>query len=108
MPELARGLLRETFAAQDDFEVVELLDGAPPPHDGWDAIVTVASAPRAAGLALSTLARPGVAEALMITIDGARVLMFEFRPRQHLIDPSPAALVAAIRDEVAQLRDEGR
>jgi hypothetical protein len=108
LPDVARDLLRETFAAHDDIEVVDLRGEAAPPAGGCDVLVTSAGGSRAAAIALPALARRPMCLALVVTIDGAQVMIFEFRPRQQLIDPSPSALVSAIRGEVAQLRAQER
>ena len=95
------------FARHLDLEVVDVRDGALPPstaEDGCDVIVTQAARAAASqDVPLHGLLRRSTRNTLVVTIDGALVMMFEFRPRQRLLDPAPDALVAAIRDEVAAM-----
>lgn len=108
LPKLARGLLRDTFERHHDLEVVDIPGGtslSPTIEDACDVIVTTATrtADSLDGSLSGQLRRPS-RNTLVVTIDGALIMIFEYRPRQQLIDPAPDALVAAIRDEVATMK----
>lgn len=109
LPDLARGLLREVFARYPDIEVIDIRDdSAPPAGDRCNVIVTSARArlQEEADGSLQSLLTAARRNTLVVSLDGSLIMMFEFRPRQRLIDPSPDALVAAVRDEVAAMARE--
>jgi hypothetical protein len=108
LPDLARDILREIFAGNDDMDVVELRGERRAPADACDVLITRARASGVAEVVLPALILSPMPEMLVVTIDGAEVMMFEFRLRQRLIDPSPDSLIAAIRGEIAQIRDGAR
>jgi hypothetical protein len=108
LPELARDLLHDTFARHRLIEVVDLPDGARATRtaaDGCDVIVTTASrAADALGPPLHGLLERSTRNTLVVTIDGALVMMFEYRPLQQLFDPAPDDLVDAIREQVRLMK----
>ena len=109
LPELARHLLHETLAQHRQIEVVDIPDETRAQRavaDGCDVIVATAAHARSSpGHTLPGLLEGSTRNTLVVTIDGALVLMFEYRPLQRLFDPAPAELVVAIREHVRTIKE---
>lgn len=95
------------FARHRDIEVVDAPSGDWSTHAALDTCDVIVTQPSRATVSdqipLHGLLKRSTRNTLVVTIDGALVMMFECRPRQGLIDPAPDALVAAIRSGVAAM-----
>lgn len=101
-PDLTRELLRNTFEPYGDIEVIESADGNPPAKEQCDVVVALASAPVLhGGEWLDDVVNGRRENLVMLTIDGALIMIFEIRSHQRLTNPSSEALIAAVRDAVA-------
>lgn len=96
------------LADRRDLEIVDQADAAGRRAAGVDVVITVPADATARALLPPSVDGDPERSVLAVTIAGTRVMLFEIHPRPPALEnPSPDALVAAIRSAVAEWRDEG-
>ncbi|MEP6832341.1 MAG: hypothetical protein ABJB74_03060 [Gemmatimonas sp.] len=114
IPQLAREILRDTFARHSDFEVLDvaqndtelLMDDA---ANTCDVIIgSTLPADTMGPLELHRQFGRADSGTLFVLVDDAVVSMAEMRAASRVLDPAPDALVQAIRTKLAALQARAR